>query len=315
MSEQTGYAEAAQAWYIGNYQVVPERIREIAGFYGHVVMLAGPETQPAVAVKFAFQDGRCAREITALERLRPHSSLPLPAVVAQTSLSVAGGNQPHEVLVLAALPGVAPWDLPPASVRAPQAATEVARVLAAVHGVSDPRGFECPDASFTPSLLGAFEAWFAPVWHYAAADAAPFSPALRSKLAALWAARSALLAPINAEPSSLVHDDPHLGNLLFDAQTGLPTALLDPCDVAFRHREQDVFHLADAMPDWRVMEAYEALSPMTAGWEVRRWFFSIWDDVKHSRNRGWYDEDWFERKFIQLRDALQSSHVYQGIAL
>lgn len=101
-------------------------------------------------------------------------------------------------------------------------------------------------------------------------------------------------------PSSLVHDDPHAGNFLFDEHSGELLAALDPCDVAFRHREQDIFHLADVTPELNLLETYLQHYTPPAGFAVRRWFFSLWDDAKHSKNLNWYDAQWFDGKLAKL---------------
>ncbi|MBM5572241.1 phosphotransferase [Deefgea chitinilytica] len=129
-----------------------------------------------------------------------------------------------------------------------------------------------------------------------------FPPELRAAYAKLWDERERFLAPITG-PSSLCHDDPHACNFLYDVVTGLPTAAIDPCDVAYRHREQDIFHLADAYPQWRLLETYIEQCSLAAGYAARRWFFSLWDDVKHSVNVGWYDAPWFAAKFTRLAET------------
>ena len=114
----------------------------------------------------------------------------------------------------------------------------------------------------------------------------------------LWEQKDQVLSPINSR-SSLVHDDCHIGNVLFDPKTFKVAAILDPCDTGYKHREFDLFHLDDVRPDLKLVERYQEKVPSAEGFECRRWFLSLWDDAKHSRNMGWYDEQWLLAKVNQ----------------
>lgn len=298
------YAQSAQDWFAASCASPILELTEIAGFYGHAVIIKAPPH--SCVVKFAFQDGRVAKEIAALQRLRPHSVLPMPEVLASGVRSIGGKDV--GMLVLDYLPGKAPWDIQPDAARIVALSDSFVEAMLHLHQQSNPAGYELPDGGFTQSLIAAFSDWNRAAHAYSQAADSPFSPVLRVSLQALWELRHDVLGPIDRDASSLVHDDPHAGNFLFDPVTCLPLAMLDPCDVAFRHREQDLFHLADVRPEWGLFERYVSACTLHAGHEQRRWFFSIWDDVKHSLNRGWYDENWFTAKF----DRLAASGVRLG---
>ncbi|XZG69012.1 phosphotransferase [Chitinibacteraceae bacterium HSL-7] len=294
---EQAFCHAAQAWYNDHYGEPGEVERDIAGFYGHVVLINGAAAK--VAVKFAFQAGRAEREVIGLERLRAHVALPMPDVIALTAREVGGVVYP--VLALTRVPGAAPWHAQFAST--PDTARALVDTLLGLHAVSDERGYEWPGGFYSQSLLPALEAWWQPLFEHVASPESPYTAPVRAALLGLWAERASVVAPINLDASSLVHDDPHAGNVLFDVDSGLPTALLDPCDVAFRHREQDIFHLHDCMPELGLLDAYLARYTPPEGFEVRRWFFSLLDDVKHCHNRGWYDDEWFLNKLAAYSDA------------
>ena len=271
---------------------------EVPSFYGHVVFITGE--QGDYVVKFSRQAGRLASEVAALARLRPHSVLPMPEILFHGLVPSEQGQL--DTLLMPKLSGVPAWELPDPLPNPAATAQKIVEQMLAWHAVSDARGFEHADGSFTNDFLSAFESWTQPLQQFIASNDSPFSAELRAAYAKLWDERERFLAPI-AGPSSLCHDDPHACNFLYDVVTGLPTAAIDPCDVAFRHREQDIFHLADAYPQWRLLETYIEQCPLAAGYAARRWFFSLWDDVKHSVNVGWYDAPWFAAKFTRLAET------------
>ncbi|WP_197053918.1 phosphotransferase [Chitinibacter sp. ZOR0017] len=293
------YAHVAQAHYQQLYSSEAQVVHAVQGFYGCAVILAGAAGE--VVLKFSWQPGRVAKELRGLARLMPHATVAMPTPLWHGVLAV--GERECEALLLNRLPGVAPWDVPGPWPQPERAAAAVVALLAAWHAQTDARGFEGPAGEFYPTLLPAFEAWTAPLAAYVADLHSPFTPAQRQALLALWAQRAAILAPLAGMPSSLVHDDPHAGNFLFSPSSGELLAALDPCDVAYRHREQDIFHLADVAPQLGLLEAYLAQYTPPAGFAARRWFFSLWDDVKHSQNLQWYDEAWFAVKLARYEQA------------
>ncbi|WP_410499776.1 phosphotransferase [Chitinibacter sp. S2-10] len=303
------YVEAALACYLAQFGVAASLDQEIAGFYGTAVLLHGAAgVSGDVVVKFGWQPGRVEREIAGLARLRPHCRVPMPQVLGS---GMADLGYPIETLLLSRLPGVAPWDVAKPWAHPEHTAQQVVDVLLGWHAVSDARGFELPNGCFVADLLSAFEAWTLPLHDYVQSDASPFTPQQKRAYALLWQARQCFLAPLAGMPSSLVHDDPHAGNFLFDAQTGELLAALDPCDVAFRHCEQDIFHLADVAPELNLLETYLQHYAAPPGFAARRWFFSLWDDAKHSRNLRWYDAQWFDDKLAKLaaEDAVFADEI------
>ncbi|MBE9610564.1 phosphotransferase [Chitinilyticum piscinae] len=297
--EESAYALAARSWFAEFSARDITDLKEIAGYYGHVVLIQAADA--SCAVKFAFQKGRVAREVRALDRLRPFSLLPLPKALATDALVL--GKEEMEMLALSFLPGCAPWDIQPDEEQVKALAGTFTACMLNLHGHSHPDGYELPDGAFSSSLVTAFTSWNIRLYCYSQSENSPFSPALRTALRLLWDKRDEILAPIDSDPSSLVHDDPHAGNFLFAPDTCQPVAMLDPCDVAYRHREQDLFHFADVRPEWGLLECYADAYLLRDGFAQRRWFFSIWDDVKHSLNRGWYDEAWFMAKFARLAEC------------
>ncbi|QLI81478.1 phosphotransferase [Chitinibacter fontanus] len=303
------YAHAALSCYQAHYAQKAQLVQEIAGFYGHAVILTGAAGD--VVIKFGWQPGRSAHEIAGLTRLQAHTKLAMPQVLLQQQIVVAG--KALELLMLKRLPGIAPWDVAKPWRHPLQTAQQVVDVLLGWHAVTDPRGFELPDGRFATDFLTAFEAWTLPLHQYVQSEASPFTLPQKRAFALLWQERTRLLAPLAGMSSSLVHDDPHAGNFLFDAHSGELLAALDPCDVAFRHREQDIFHLADVAPELNLLETYLQHYAAPEGFAARRWFFSLWDDAKHSRNLAWYDEAWFNAKFANLVSADKCFAEFGGI--
>ena len=60
--------------------------------------------------------------------------------------------------------------------------------------------------------------------------------------------------------------------------------------------------LTDKETDLKLVERYQEKVPLAEGFELRRWFLSLWDDAKHSRNMGWYDEAWLTSKVNQFNE-------------
>ncbi len=115
-----------------------------------------------------------------------------------------------------------------------------------------------------------------------------------------------MLDALADDTPSLIHDDPHPGNFLADAQTGALTAVLDPGRSRFSHRELDVFHLPMAGRSC-LYDAYLASYPLHAGYATRRLLFSVLDDVWHIERADWFDEAWMQRKLGALDAALTAA--------
>ncbi|MEZ8741757.1 phosphotransferase [Photobacterium swingsii] len=257
-------------------------------FYGCVVFLA-TDKQKAV-IKFSKEIGRLAKEIQGLERLNKILDCPVPAIYFY------GRDEGYDYLVLEWLDGQSAHELPLDKKAIATFGEHYTDVLLALHECSHEQGFELDDHTFSPRLIDAFEHWMYPVYRYLMSAASPFSRQLKDDFASLWESRAQVLAPIN-QGSSLVHDDCHIGNVLFDPKTYKVAALIDPCDVGFKHREFDLFHLYDVRPDLKLADMYIKKAKLADGYQARRWFLSLWDDAKHSRNIGWYDEEWISHKF------------------
>ncbi|MDO6499197.1 phosphotransferase [Photobacterium sanguinicancri] len=257
-------------------------------FYGCVVFLVAGKQK--IVIKFSKEIGRLAKEIQGLERLSQIVDCPVPAIYFY------GREEGYDYLVLEWLEGQSAHELPPETKAIATFGEHYTDILLALHECSHEQGFEVDAESFVPTLSEAFDHWMFPVFRYLMSSASPFSTQLKDSFEQLWASRQQVLAPIN-HGSSLVHDDCHIGNVLFDPKTYKVAALIDPCDVGFKHREFDVFHLYDVRPDLNLADIYMKKASLADGYQARRWFLSLWDDAKHSRNIGWYDEAWIRNKF------------------
>lgn len=280
----------AEIAYKTMYGQRPELCNIQESFYGWVVFVAS--SRGKAVVKFSREIGRLAKEIEGLSRLQKVLSCPVPDVL------FFGREQGYEYLMLEWLDGVPAYNLP----KDPQA-TEYFRehytdLLIELHQQGSERGFEIAEDRFESCLIKAFEYWMEPVLRYVVSDCSPFSSELKAFYSDLWHQKAEVLAPIN-DCSSLIHDDCHIGNVLFDPSTFKVAAILDPCDVGYKHREFDLFHLQDVRPDMKLLDRYQDKFPLAEGFEFRRGFLSLWDDAKHSRNIGWYDEQWLQAKIKQ----------------
>ncbi|MGF1682881.1 phosphotransferase [Photobacterium minamisatsumaniensis] len=256
-------------------------------FYGWVVFLASEKGR--VVVKFSREIGRLRKEVEGLGRLREAVSCKVPEVL------FFGREQGYSYLVLEWVDGVSAHQLPTNKEAIQTFSHSYIDILLSLHDVSSPEGFENDHGEFEPHFTHAFEQWMAPVYRYVMSDGSPFSPELKESYLQLWEMKNRILTSMSPQ-SSLVHDDCHLGNVLFDPKTYKVSAILDPCDVGFKHREMDLFHLYDVRPELNLVEEYTQQHPIDDEFTVRRWFFSLWDDAKHSRNMGWYDEAWLQDK-------------------
>lgn len=285
----------AEKAYKAMFSQKPELCNIQETFYGWVVFLVSPKGK--IVVKFSRELGRIGKEIEGLKRLQKVLDCPVPEVY------LFGREEGYDYMVMAWLEGVSAYELPSVPKALETFREHYTDILIALHDSRNAKGFEVSHETFEPCLTNAFDAWMYPVLRYVRSSASPFSDELKTAYTQLWDKRVDILSPINTSSSSLVHDDCHIANVLFDPKTFKVAAILDPCDVEYKHRELDVFHLFDVREDLQLAERYQEKTPLTEGFEVRRWFFSLWDDAKHSRNMGWYDESWFVNKLVQFNIA------------
>ena len=120
-----------------------------------------------------------------------------------------------------------------------------------------------------------------------------------------------LLEPLEGDPPVFIHDDCHAGNFLADPSTGRLLGVIDPGQARFSHRELDLFHLSDAAPQLELRELALARQGLAPGAELRRLFFSLWDDVKHAQASGWRDDRWMTGKVTAFarRERLRGSRT------
>ncbi|MDO6706709.1 phosphotransferase [Photobacterium sp. 1_MG-2023] len=250
-------------------------------FYGWVAFLSSEKQR--VVIKFCRQPGRLCKEIQALKRLKLLIDCKVPEVI------FFGQEEGQEYIVMDWVEGVPAYELPQKKQAIDIFSEHLTDLLIEMHDQPQDHGFELMANQYDAHFIPAFETWMSPVLRYLTSQNSPFSTELKKQYERLWESRVEVLSPMNDVPS-FVHDDCHLGNVLFDPETYRVTAILDPADAGVKHREFDLFHLNDVRPELDLMSRYVAKSPLAEGYEARRWYFSLWDDAKHASNIGWYDE-------------------------
>ena len=266
-------------------------------FYGWVVFLASDSAK--VVVKFSREIGRLAKEIKGLERLEQALPCPVPKVL------YFGREEGYEFIMLEWLEGVSAHQLPNDPKAIDRFSDCFLEILLTLHDMNAAEGFELESGQFELNLTEAFSHWMGTVYRYVVSEVSPFTPTQKQAYESLWAMKRNILSTASSE-SSLIHDDCHLGNILVDPKSFEVTAVLDPCDVGFKHREMDIFHLFDVRQELQLAERYQQEVALQPGFEIRRWYFSLWDDAKHSRNMGWYDEAWIQNKLIQFEHSAKA---------
>ncbi|WP_027251110.1 phosphotransferase [Photobacterium halotolerans] len=253
-------------------------------FYGWVAFLASEKRR--VVIKFCRQPGRLSQEIHSVNRLRAMIDCKVPEVL------FFGCEEGHEFIVMEWMDGVPAHELPNDHHALEVFSEHFTELLINMHNQPNDGGFEIAENTYDSQITPAFEIWMSPVLRFVLGSDSPFSAELKNHFEKLWDERQRVLAPMNEQPS-FVHDDCHLANVLFDAKTFKVAAILDPADAGIKHREFDVFHLNDIRPELDLIARYVAKYPLAEGYEIRRWYLSLWDDAKHASNIGWYDEQSF----------------------
>ncbi|MCG2838437.1 phosphotransferase [Photobacterium sp. WH77] len=256
-------------------------------FYGWVAFLATEKRR--VVIKFCRQAGRLSQEINSLNRLRSMVDCKVPEIL------FFGCEDGNEFIVMEWVEGVPANELPNEGHALKVFSEHFTDILINMHNQPHDEGFEIAENKYDSQIIPAFEIWMDPVFQYVSDRESPFSTELKNHFEKLWDDRQHVLEPMNEKPS-FVHDDCHLANVLFDAKTFKVAAILDPADAGIKHREFDVFHLNDIRPELDLIARYVAKYPLAEGYEMRRWYLSLWDDAKHASNIGWYDEQSFMYK-------------------
>lgn len=122
----------------------------------------------------------------------------------------------------------------------------------------------------------------------------PFSPIVSSLIESSYGQFDRIFSDEPSRPV-LVHGDYNLWNILADPKTRRPVAVIDPGDACWGDREMDLFHLRNANADPSLFQAYQNLGPLSRSYPAKEAFYCFWDDLKHSLNTGWYEEDRFIR--------------------
>lgn len=287
-----GLEQIALSAYKMMFRQAPDFCKQEQTFYGWLVFLASPKGK--VVVKFSREVGRLAKEIEGLERLRKA----LPCKVPQVFFF--GREEGHEYLMLEWVEGIPGHQLPDTPAATKAFSHSFIEVMLNLHEYTSASGFEVAQQHYESDFAPAYDHWMEPVYRYVMSEVSPFSLSLKSALHDIWQHRHVTLSGISSTPS-LTHDDCHIGNVMFDATTFQVSAILDPCDVGYKHRELDIFHLDDVRPELELSTLYRQAVELPDGFELRRAFFSLWDDAKHSRNMGWYDEAWLQKKVDVFR--------------
>ncbi|HIF9067097.1 TPA: phosphotransferase [Photobacterium damselae] len=266
-------------------------------FYGWIVFLVGSKGK--IVVKFSKEVGRIAKEANALKRLRTVADCAVP------SIYFFGRDEGYDYLALEWIDGVSASELPKEHRAIKIFSESYSDILVALHEHHNDQGFECNSESFTPDFINAFDQWTMPLHRFIQSSGSPFSGQERDQFGQLWEMRETLLDPIRHTESSLIHDDCNLANVLFDPKTYKAIALLDPCDMGFKHREMDLIHLNHYRSDVPILDCYIEKSPLTENYLIRQEFFRLWDDAKHCRNTGWYNNQWFSTQLSHFIDVVR----------
>lgn len=253
-------------------------------FYGWVAFLATEKRR--VVIKFCRQAGRLSQEINSVNRLKSMIDCKVPEIL------FFGCEEGHEFIVMEWVDGVPAHELPNEPYALKVFSDDFTELLINMHNQPHYEGFEIAENKYDSQIIPAFETWMEPVLQHVLDGQSPFSAELKNYFEKLWDERHCVLAPMNEQPS-FVHDDCHLANVLFDEKTFKVAAILDPADAGIKHREFDVFHLNDIRPELDLIARYVEKYPLAEGYEIRRWYLSLWDDAKHASNIGWYDEQSF----------------------
>ncbi|UIP29813.1 phosphotransferase [Photobacterium sp. TLY01] len=267
-------------------------------FYGWVAFLASEKRR--VVIKFCRQPGRLSQEINSVNRLRSMIDCKVPEIL------FFGCEEGHEFIVMEWIDGVPAHELPNEPYALEVFSEHFTELLINMHNQPHHNGFEISENKYDSQITTAFETWMNPVLRFVLDKKSPFSTAVKNHFENLWDERQLVLAPLN-ETASFVHDDCHLANVLFDAKTFKVAAILDPADAGIKHREFDIFHLNDIRPELDLIARYVAKFPLAEGYEIRRWYLSLWDDAKHASNIGWYDEQSFIYKLEKYHHASKRS--------
>ncbi|KAF0812421.1 hypothetical protein IGB42_03089 [Andreprevotia sp. IGB-42] len=277
------------AWF-GEAPVVQQVFN---GFYGQVCVLRLANGEQRVVKRFRTA-GLAEREARATRLLRQMTpaAIVVPEILRFETVAEGG----WDAFVMSFVAGVNSSETP--LEHADALAEEIVTLQRHWHAQRG-SGFEDLDGRSYPNFAASYRAYLQPRCAFLE-HADGFSAGLKTALFATLDDLDTLLAPLANDPPSFIHDDGHAGNYLVDPATWRLVAVIDPAAARFSHRELDLFHLPDARADFRLLERYQAQTTMPEGWPLRRWVFSIWDDIKHAEFTGWRDTAWFEKKLAEF---------------
>lgn len=243
-------------------------------------------------VKAFHRPGTAAREAVALAAL---GRMTPPGIAVPELISLRREGD-REVMVQTYVPGVplAEATPEPSSAAAHALAEQVVDVVTHWHA-QEGTAFEDLRGGTHASFLASYSAdvrdlgsWLEGADH--------IDPGLRERIRMTARAVPDLLRPLADDSPVFIHDDCHAGNFLVDPEGFVLTGVIDPGAARYSHRELDLFHLADGAEGLRLWERAAARRPLARGASERRGLFRIWDDVKHARATGWWDDEWFLRR-------------------
>jgi aminoglycoside phosphotransferase (APT) family kinase protein len=274
----------------------PPVLQVFNGFYGQVCVLRLANGEQRVIKRFR-QVGLAEREARATRLLREMTpaDIAVPKILRVETVSEGG----WDALVMSFVAGVNSSETP--LEHADALAEQIVALQRHWHTQTGP-AFNDPDGRNYPSFAPSYRAYLQARCAFLV-DAEGFAPALKAALFATLDDLDTLLAPLTNDPPGFIHGDGHAGNYLVDPANWRLVAVIDPAEARFSHRELDLFHLPDARADFRLLERYVAQTSMPAGWPLRRWLFSIWDDIRHAEFTGWRDTAWFEKKLADFAAA------------
>lgn len=271
----------AQHAYQMLYRQPPHHCEVRETLYGFVVFTLGSKGN--VVVKFSKQIGVLYQEAQQLQTLKRHLGAIIPDVL------FFGAENGLDYLMMEWRQGHSAHTLTGTEKQQMRFADDYTDLLLALHEIHHEQGFECQSEQFTPSLTKAFEAWYQDSYRFVTHDVSHLSESLKRKYHYLWQNRTEIFAPIENEPSSLVHNACHLGNVLFDPQTYCVSGLVDPTQSGFKHREWDHAQLNTVRPDLYLQEWYEKKHTLTNGYHKRGVYLQLWQAATDLHQIGWHD--------------------------
>lgn len=305
MNEDCQYINLLMSNYFQCNVINSRKIGE--GFYG-VVYYAEIDKEPyRVIIKWYKHSGNNRSEMENLELLKKYSLLKVPDVYFIHS---SDQEIPYEALCMEFIEGINAAQLETDHVNRDKFVEQMVNNLLHLHNITNDEGFEY-DKLYYSEWKDCYRARI-DYYYYAIMNndvyKKVFSTNVLDKLE-----KSLLMYDEVFEQqisrSSLIHGDYNLWNILVDPVTANVTAVIDPMDCGWSDKELDLFHLQNADGDrFGLLEYYKKHADLTTNFPVKNTFYWLWDDVKHTVNTGWYDEERYSQMGEKLLD-LKDKHI------